>query len=333
MEMSRKVSFTYPLRGPGRPQILLVGNGLEYGSNQRSWEQLVRDLTLPERQGLAGAHTLPFPLRYELLSTPPDARMPLRREEIVEEERRLAAAMRGMVHQSNALLERLPELQMDHVFTTNYSYCLEAAFLPGRDFGRGQVRSRFRFDLRSGGEREGRKREVQYRLHTGYLCPAPAKGGRSTGLWHIHGESSVPGGIVLGHDRYGRLLARIVACCKDMAGRAADAGAEGFTFDSWPGLFLFGDVYILGFGFDFCEFDLWWLLRRKQREYSADGRVYYYSLPPSDQRTETSHLLLRANGAEIRTAGCGADTDYDRFYAAAIEDIRRQAALRRSEGA
>lgn len=330
--MSRQVSFTYPRKGPGRPQILLIGNGLEYGSSQRSWDQLVRDLTLPEWRDLPGADDLPFPLRYELLSTPPDAGIPLGRETIVEEERRLAAAMRGMVHQSNALLERLPGLGMDHVFTTNYSYCLEGAFFPGRDFGSGRVRSRFRFDLREETAREGRRREVQYRLHTGYLCPAPAKGGRSTGLWHIHGESSVPGGIVLGHDRYGRLLARIVACCKDMAGRAADAGAESFAFDSWPGLFLFGDVYILGFGFDFCEFDLWWLLRRKQREYSADGKVYFYSLPPADRRMELSHLLLRANGAEIRTAGCGAESGYDAFYAAAIEDIRRQMALRRGEG-
>lgn len=25
-----------------------------------------------------------------------------------------------------------------------------------------------------------------------------------------------------------------------------------------------------------CEFDLWWLLRRKQRDHYGDGRVYFY---------------------------------------------------------
>ena len=47
--MRRQVSFVYPIKGPGRPQILLIGNRLEYKSGQRSWRQLVRDLTLLEK--------------------------------------------------------------------------------------------------------------------------------------------------------------------------------------------------------------------------------------------------------------------------------------------
>ena len=321
--MERQVSFVYPMRGPGRPQILLLGNGLEYKSGQRSWEQLVRDLTLPERRDAAGAESLPFPLRYELLSTPLDAPNPLGRQDILQEERRLAAAMKAMVHQSNPLLEALPELGMDHIFTTNYSYCLERAFFPGRRFERGQTRSQFRFDLREPEDKALLAREVHYRLHTGYRAP------QGTALWHIHGESSVPQGIVLGHDRYGRLLARIVQCCQDAARRAARAETERLAFFSWPELFLFGDVYILGFGFHACEFDLWWLLRRKQRERGGDGKVYFYDRPPFDSQARTHHALLRANGAEIRTAGVPEGTEYDAFYAAAIREIRQTVEQRR----
>ena len=325
--MEQQIAFRYPLRGPGRGQILLIGNGLEYKSGQRSWEELVRDLTLPEKRGMGEAQHLPFPLRYELLSTPFQVPNPMERRDILQEERRLAKAMKKMVHTSNPLLEQLPELHMDHVFTTNYSYCLEHAFFPRRSFEKRGTRSKFRFDLREASEKEGKKREVQYRLHTGYWFPDPDRP-QGTALWHIHGESSVPQGIILGHDRYGRLLARIVGCCQEIGKRAA--GAEGeLPFFSWPSLFLFGDVYILGFGFDECEFDLWWLLRRKQREQNGDGKVYFYDKPPFDPQRKTRHLLLEANGAEIRTAGADAATDYDDFYAAAIRDIGRTVEERR----
>ena len=66
-----------------------------------------------------------------------------------------------------------------------------------------------------------------------------------------------------------------------------------------------------------------WLLRRKQREYHGDGRVYFYEKPPKDEETTVRHLLLKANGVEIRTLGAAEGTDYDAFYAAAIEDIRQ----------
>lgn len=79
-------------------------------------------------------------------------------------------------------------------------------------------------------------------------------------------------------DRYGRLLQRIEEICRtqyysSLVGKP-DAERE---FTSWPELFLYGDVYILGFTLRENEFDLWWLLRRKQREYNADGSVFSMS--------------------------------------------------------
>ncbi|MBS5135833.1 MAG: SIR2 family protein [Oscillospiraceae bacterium] len=328
--MKRQVSFVYPMKGPGRPQILLIGNGLEYKSGQRSWEQLVRDLTLPEKREMSGVESLPFPLRYELLSTPSTSPTPMGHEDILQEEKRLAQAMKAMVHRSNPLLEKLPGLRMDHIFTTNYSYCLEQAFFPHRNFGCSRTRSQFRFDLRDRESKAIQTREVQYRLYTGYFFPAGPDTPQGTGLWHIHGESSVPQGIILGHDRYGRLLARIVQCCQNTAQRTSRTNVGKLPFLSWPSLFLFGDVYILGFGFDSCEFDLWWLLRRKQRERNGDGKVYFYDKPPFNTQKKMHHFLLQANGAEVRTAGATDWTDYDTFYAAAIQDIRQTVEQRRT---
>lgn len=238
--MGKQIKFEYSLKGCARPQILLIGNGLEYKSGQRSWEQLVDDLTLPERRGIRGANELPFPLRYELLSTPSNVHNPMQKSDINQEENRLSVAMKQMVHKSNPLLDRLPNLQIDHIFTTNYSYCLERAFFPSLNFSRGSVRSKLRFDLRNEEMKKERKREVQYRLHTCYFSGLNEDSANGTGLWHIHGESSVPKGIVLGHDRYGRMLSFIVRCCEEMDRRICNVKSDKMDFTSWPALFLLG---------------------------------------------------------------------------------------------
>lgn len=121
-------------------------------------------------------------------------------------QKRLSVAMKNMVHKSNPLLDKLPGLHMDHIFTTNYSYCLEQAFFPNLDFRKGAVRSKLRLDLRNEEMKKDRKRELHYRLHTCYHFGLDSDRDNGTGLWHIHGESSVSRGIILGHDRYGRML-------------------------------------------------------------------------------------------------------------------------------
>ena len=194
--MPRNKAFEYPLRGPGRPQILLLGNGLEYESGQRSWSQLVEDLTLPENRNITDVDKLPFPLRYELLSTPQNVTSPLTKNEIENEEKRLSNAMGKLVSESNPLLDMVPSLHMDHILTTNYSYCLEKAFFPSYNFQRANVRSKFRCYLTD-------KREVEYRLHTGYFCENVGTNG--TCIWHIHGNAAYPKELfwgMIGTDAY-----------------------------------------------------------------------------------------------------------------------------------
>ncbi|MDE6725976.1 MAG: hypothetical protein K2J79_10280 [Ruminiclostridium sp.] len=50
------------------------------------------------------------------------------------------------------------------------------------------------------------------------------------------------------------------------------------TIDDWTDAFIYGDVYILGFGFGFSEMDLWWLLNRKKRENQSKGKTFYYNI-------------------------------------------------------
>lgn len=316
--MPEKKAFVHPSRGKGRPQILLIGNGLEQTSDQLSWKELVASLKVEGSPEIPKevSETLPFPLLYELLSTPEDAPAQLSREDIAAEDKRLKKAMEKLKHHSNPYLDRLPALGADHVMTTNYTYCIDSAFFPGKNFSKPTARSKVRFQCGDG------PKELNYRLHTGYLAG-------ETGIWHIHGEVGNPQGIVLGHDRYGRLLGRIAEVCGRQRYSADQERLVMKRFESWPELFLYGDVYVLGFGFDPSEFDLWWLLRRKQRERYADGRVYYYDCPTENGFTKAKHYLLKANGALLLDAGAAPGCDYGPFYDLALRDIARRIAENR----
>jgi len=326
--MEKNVHFFHDTRGKGRPQIVLVGNGLERFRGQAKWEELVAMLAVPDGIPLGEEEkkTIPFPLLYELLASHHPAPAQLGEEDIKEEGRRLRDAMQKLAYESNDLLEKLPDLGADHIFTTNYSYCIEKAFYPKKNFLNRNIRSGVRFFTRR--QQEGRssasdaepdkKREICYRIHTGYL--AQNRDGSKAGIWHIHGESSVPGSVVLGHDRYGRLLGRMEKACGEQNYDRDPKTAVQKEFFSWPELFLYGDVYVIGFGFALCEFDLWWLLRRKQRERYADGKVYFYDNGKKEE-DEIRTKLLQAHGVVVNP-GMEREEDYHAFYEKALEDVR-----------
>ncbi len=355
--MRKSVNFEYPVRGSGRPQILLIGNGLERKSGQVAWGKLVDNLTeqscipLTEKE----KESVPFPLLYEVLSLGTPIPKVLDKSDISREEKRLKEEMARLVNQSNDLLDELPKLGADHIFTTNYSYCLEKAFSPRKSFANSWTRTENRFNLSLPDAETGRQKlEREYRMHSGYL--SENADATSVALWHIHGETHVPGGIVLGHDRYGRLLKRIIEVCEELDYRKIQKEDAKRSFTSWPELFLFGDIYVIGFGFEQCEFDLWWLLKRKQRERYADGTVYFYdkaitekpflAADPSASEEDKKRILqenqnirwhnrtaeknslrnklLRAHGVEILDLGSTNETAYDDFYHLAFADVKEK---------
>lgn len=338
--------FHYDLSHGQRPQILLLGNGLEMCSNQKSWAELLRIITHPhsiaapllskeppeevteeEKAGFFKRKNefdnLPFPLQYTLLSSSGSTEFPRPQAERNWERDKLKEAMGQLNSKANNLLKRLPDLQADHILTTNYSYCTD----DGLNFDFTTDRKRCQY-LR----RTISKRETSYRLHTCYQDPN-AKG---TAVWHIHGEIACSGSIILGHDRYGRLSSEIVANLKpgiDLSGPVA-------TLESWAQLFLYGDVYILGFSFAPSEFDLWWLLQRKQNETKASGQVYFYEISPQGGFEKSSDLrihLLRAVGVHLEHLEFFCDDPKERinmfakFYDAALCDIKNKIGLNRQK--
>jgi hypothetical protein len=326
--MKKVQPFMHRVRGKGRPQIVLIGNGLERScpptrldpkgrKKQLSWNELLDRIKAENCMDLSDDERkkLPFPLLYSLLSVPDPAPATIDTTMIKEEEDRLKEAMRLLSQTSTWRLDALTTLGADHILTTNYSYGLEQAFLSGKDFFNSSTRSYYRFNHTTETKNDKPVREVCYRLHSGYL--AHNDNGSEIGLWHIHGECSVSRGVVLGHDRYGRLLSRIEKLCDSQKYADMPDDEEPVAFRSWPTLFLYGDVYIVGLSFALSEFDLWWLLKRKQREQKADGHVFFYEQPNDASLTQK---MLRAHGAVLPDVNAKKG-DFDDFYRKAFADI------------
>ena len=86
---------------------------------------------------------------------------------------------------------------------------------------------------------------------------------------------------------------------------------------------IFGDVYVLGFGYDYSEQDLWWLLNRKANENKIEkGKTYYYE-PGNDNRVRIKKSLLQVFGVitENLDMGYTEEINYRDFYSDAINDI------------
>lgn len=329
--MKKNPIFSYNINSSCRPQVLLIGNGLERGcepptpdpkgvTEQLSWDELVAAVSVEGCIQLSKAEkdNLPFPLMYSLLSVPNPAPASLDKNMLEEEENRLKIAMNKLSQSSNWRLDALKTLGADHILTTNYSYGLEQSFFPGKNFFDSKTRSYIRFNLNPEIKDGKPMRETNYRMHTGYL--AHNQDGSKVGLWHIHGECTVSRGVVLGHDRYGRLLSRIEKLCDSQNYSAISKRSENISINSWAELFLYGDIYIVGFGFHHSEFDLWWLMKRKQRERMGTGCVYFYEQPDSNSLTQK---MMRAHGAELPKVGATAG-DYDDFYKKAFADIAKR---------
>lgn len=117
------------------------------------------------------------------------------------------------------------------------------------------------------------------------------KTGHRVKLWKIHGDVDRIKSVTLGYDQYCGSLARLSEYIKGEYAPAAErkrqAGRSIFnrhiidkcrddSFDniSWAELFFRTNVYIVGFGMEFSEIDIWWLLNKRARFMQEHNRIH-----------------------------------------------------------
>ncbi len=292
-----------------RPQVLLFGNGIVRNDNEdMRWERLIQSIA---RDGIDVSEYRDVP--YTIQATAVADMGDTKRHQKYEDKLTKAA------YRKNSLVNALLTVPFDAILSTNYTYELEYHMLsqyPELSKHAKLKYSHWTID----------KRDSKYLIHGFNRLK---KDGVAQDIWHIHGETRRPTSLILTHDEYARLISRILLYNKERKKDYLDYENE-MHFKSWIDYFILGDLYILGQGLDFSEFDLWWLLNRRLRENNVEtGKVIFYE--PKTKRAETKTSVLKALDVECEHCGITiepnclkADAFYKDFYIRAISDIRRR---------
>lgn len=281
-----------------KPKVLLLGNGINRAYGFASWDELLNSIQTKvlDPEETESLKNIPYPLRPVILT---EDHLSSRLKEISGELSGLRAP-----EAEEALLRAYLRLPMDAVLTTNYTYELEKALdpkfvsLPNRHCKARHVA----YD----------KGSVQTIRQMGTYFEVDGQR-----IWHIHGEAARPDTMVLGHYFYGKLLSKMQKAMPLLIGRRRSNGAKGLGIDcrTWLDYFMTGDVYIVGFGMDASELDLWWLVNCKKRNF-PDTTVTLFK---PGIRTE-ERLLAEAYGVRVISDGL-TGTDYRGYYAETKERL------------
>lgn len=297
------------------PQVLLLGNGLNRCYGGDDWEKVIEAMWENRRIAKEQTKDVPFPLRAVIGANDMlDQKLKSRPEFLYGLDN---------LDEIRKPLEKLLSVQFDHILTTNYSYEIERVLnLQVTQSGKNCKKLMRHTEVRS-------RAETRYLLHTYNQITSE---NRVHKIWHIHGEARKPDSVVLGHNYYGQLLGRYIRELEERGNLQQKLQKKGEEpqIKSWLDAFIMGDVYVLGFGYDFSEMDMWWLLNRKKREKAHHGKVIFYE-PSYDRAAKLA--LLEVYGAEVRDLGYRSEKpNYLAFYEEAIDDILRGTKGKRREG-
>lgn len=149
---------------------------------------------------------------------------------------------------ADTIHKQLMDVAPKTLLTTNYDYFLEFAADPNFSLGKASTR------------------EVLYSKER-------FRNSGTHQVFHIHGEISVPSSICLGYAHYiGSIqyirseLTKAAESGKGFHLHAILKGDESPVPNRWYYHFFLDDIYILGFGMDAAEQDIWWLLNYRAEQ-------------------------------------------------------------------
>lgn len=292
----------------GYPNVLLIGNGLTI-KNGISWEKLIEDTKRDniDVSKYRDPNTTSFCVPNTVLTVATS---------IVDDQQRHAKYKKiaeGIRVNASSELTRLVKMPFDAILTTNYTYEIESVFDSKYVDYKAEKKRNFAVANRKNGK---------YLIHT-----YNSFGDVSPEIWHIHGELRRPSSLILSHDEYAHLMERIIEHNK--IGYKYEKNRNDLEMDSWIDYFIKGNVFILGFGYDYAEFDMWWLLTRRLKEAEGScGNIIFYE--PQEEKNKYKIMALEDAGVCCKNLGFNRDsmnipTDefYKAFYIAAIEDIEK----------
>ena len=329
LEKERKEAKTFDISAGKRPKVLLLGNGISRAfGGQNSWDELLAKIS-DESIPLPITDEMPMPLKATLLSKN-SKNLVEKLKELIDNKVDNKEKPWGfsVEKEEKKFLQKLLKLKFDHILTTNYTYEIECASLNMSQIIEGHIE-----DAKSYYE-AGNNKLPQSKFHTTtfYRIQDKLNGGEHN-VWHIHGDAIAPESIALNNEYYGKLVGRYSEWIRNKAEEQ-----DGYTsnyknkkpekIESWIDAFLFGDLYILGFGMNFSETDLWWLLEYKGKDQDAFGKTIFFDKDlkneaKTDFKAWCKYKLFDILKVQVEDCGCKTD-NYKDFYEEAYKYLTKK---------
>lgn len=151
--------------------------------------------------------------------------------------------------------------------------------------------------------------------------------GHQVKLWKIHGDVNRIQSVTLGFDQYCGSIAKLTGYVKGTYKSTQKKGhveckvpieekcrKQEFDQLSWAELFFRTNVYIVGFGMDFSELDIWWLLNKRARlmlEVSEiNNTITYLYNAKYENEAEKADIYAALHAFQVSYRSFEADLDY-----------------------
>jgi len=321
---------------------ILVGNGINqcFDNVCISWGALLDELTVNKSDITKFKDSnMPYPLQI-VARTRNNVHNTLKEKLGKDCDERLHNTLYGVIQSQEQMdfLQKLLGLPVQDIMTTNYGFEMEAASIGviKKALSHNQLQKMTSFFPKDEGKADQKtgRAEGRYFIRT-FL--GTQYNGMEKRIWHVHGHAKNKSSIIIGHHYYANQLYYMKKYSDENGNKYMKNQEKGVNTNirSWIDAFILNDVYVLGFGYDYSEMDLWWLLERKRREKADVGKVYYYTPKKKSDKNDATVLdLLDAHGVEIRDMGfempdygkgekCNSckNRKYQEFYLEAIQDI------------
>jgi hypothetical protein len=253
-------------------KTFFYGNGLNYLSeNPVGWEDLLEKVMGDEK---FDTNSLPNLMTYERIRLNWNKDNSKSKNGISHLKVEIAKILNSQ--KSNEFYEKLLKLPVENYLTTNYDYAINKAF--------------HKNSLKNLSKNNSTEELYSIRRNTSLIN----ENGEAGKVWNIHGELDHPKSIMLGINHYCGSVGKIDGYIKGTYNftikgekpkvKPIEEKLEKNEFDgySWLELFFSSNVHIAGFGLDFSEIDLWWILNKRARLQELSlikNKITYYTKP------------------------------------------------------
>lgn len=279
--------------------VIFLGNGINRAFNQTSWSALIKSIHERNNPDLPynDNSTLPMPMQIIIATN----------DKVDKAMHDVSTKIKfDITSEQKTFLKKFLDLPVNNIITANYTFEIEqAADIKNSMYSYRKIRQL---------TKKCSSKEAKFNLFKNYHLDSCDKK-----IWHIHGDIATPSTIIMGNYYYGKLLREIQDYIPSFIRRFtySEKNKTDLSEYSWVDLFLSNNVYMLGFGLDFNETDIWWLICCKKRHFK-DTKIYFYE--PSKDITDEKRSLLKAYDVEIIDE-IPFEGNYINFYNYAINDI------------